>query len=150
MTDCKPLSLPLVQHTKFDDEGPLYHDPSFYRQLIDKLLYLTITRPDLSFLVQALSQFMQSPTQTYFQAAQRLLRYIKVTAGQGILFSAESQLKLTAFCDSDWGTCPITGKSITGFCVLLGDSLVSWQAKKQSVVSRSTAEAEYRAFATTV
>lgn len=76
-----------------------------------------------------------------------MVRYLKGTVGQGILLSATAPFTLTAYSDADWGACPTTRRSLTGYCVTLGSSLISWKAKKQSTVSRSTAEAEYRAMA---
>ncbi|XP_039037065.1 uncharacterized mitochondrial protein AtMg00810-like [Hibiscus syriacus] len=67
----------------------------------------------------------------------------------GVLLSAESQCQLQAFCDSDWATCPMTRRSIIGFCVKLGDSLLSWKSKKQNTIARSYAEAAYRSMAMT-
>ncbi|CAM9000433.1 unnamed protein product [Rhodiola kirilowii] len=90
---------------------------------------------------------MQSPTEEHLRAATRLLRYVKNAPAQGILFSAQSSLHLQAFCDADWAACPLTRRSITGHCVLLGSSIISWKTKKQPMVSRSSAESEYRAMA---
>lgn len=83
------------------------------------------------------------------QSAKRLLRYLAGSTSQGILLASSSAAILTAYCDSDWASCPITRKSTTGYCILLGDSPISWKAKKQQVVARSSAEAEYRAMALT-
>ncbi|XP_014511379.1 uncharacterized protein LOC106770068 [Vigna radiata var. radiata] len=124
-------------------------DPSSYRRLIGKLLYLTNTRPDLCFSINLLSQFMQSPTDYHYQAIQHVLRYIKSKPSEGLFFSADSPTHLKAFSDSDWATCPNTRRSTTRFCVFLGSSLVSWKSKKQSIVSRSSTETEYRALAAT-
>ncbi|KAL5570584.1 hypothetical protein UlMin_027159 [Ulmus minor] len=129
------------------EEGEPLADPILYRRLIGKLLYLTITRPDLSYSVNRLSQFLSCPRQPHLQAVYRILQYIKGTPGQGLFYPTNSALQLQAFADADYGICPDTRRSITGFCVFIGDSLISWKSKKQSTVSRSTAESEYRAIA---
>lgn len=77
----------------------------------------------------------------------RVMRYIKFCPGQGLFFSKQNSLHLKAYCDSDLATCPITRRSITGYAVFLGSSLISWLFKKQQVVSRSSTKAEYRALA---
>ena len=148
--DSKPCSTPILPETRLSKQGstPL-QDTSHYRQLVGKLQYLTTTRPDLSFVVQQLAQFLDSPTDIHLQAAHRVLRYLKGTIGQGLYFPTTNNLKIQAFSDSDWGTCLDTRKSITGYCILIGDALVSWKTKKQNTVSRSSSKAEYRALATT-
>lgn len=93
---------------------------------------------------------MHQPTSVHIQTARRLLRYLVANPGQGILLATISVASLQAFSDDDWANCPVTRRSTTGFCILLGDSPISWKAKKQSVVARSTVEAEYRAMALTV
>jgi hypothetical protein len=146
MTDCKPSSFPMEENHKLAlDSGPAYPDPPRFRRLIGRLIYLTITRPEITYSVHILSQFMQSPQQAHWDAAMRVLRYLKSSPGQGIVLPKENDLTLVAYCDSDWASCPLTRKSTTGFLMKLGSAPISWKTKKQTTVSKSSSEAEYRA-----
>ncbi|XP_056688715.1 uncharacterized mitochondrial protein AtMg00810-like [Spinacia oleracea] len=150
MVDVKSVLLPMESNLKLTtDNGELLPSPTPYQRLLGRLIYLTITRPNISFTVQLLSQFMHQPTSVHMQVAKRLLRYIAGTFNQGILLASTSTSTLTAYCDNDWVRCPISRRSTSGYCIFLGKSPVSWKAKKQSVVARSSAEAEYRAMALT-
>lgn len=126
MTNCKPLQLPLDIHLKLTPKkGDPLPNPTVYQKLIGKLIYLTITRPDICFSVQLLSQFMQSPTTVHFQSVKQVLRYLSGTLTKGVLLASESAAQLTAFCDSDWASCPMTRRSTSGYCIFLGKSPIS-------------------------
>ncbi|XP_019059752.1 PREDICTED: uncharacterized protein LOC109117278 [Tarenaya hassleriana] len=146
----KPLAIPMDTKAKLGLESgtPIVY-ASFYRQLIGKLIYLSVTRPDISFAVQKLSQYMTAPHTDHLQAAFRVLCYLKLAPSQGLWYSASSSVTLSAYSDADWASCLDSRRSIIGYCVFLGSSLVSWKAKKQATVSRSSSESEYRALAQT-
>ncbi|XP_016652654.1 PREDICTED: putative disease resistance protein RGA1 [Prunus mume] len=145
----RPTFFPMEQNLKLNNEdGELLHNRETYRRLVGRLIYLTITRPDIVHTVHILSQFMQSSRTTHKDVVDRLLHYLKGTPGQGILLSSSNNFQLRAYdCDSNWASCPMTRRSTTGYFVLLGESPISWKPKKQDTVSRSSAEAEYRAMA---
>lgn len=146
----KPSRFPVEQNASLiQDDGRLLEDTSQYRRLVGRLIYLTITRPDLVYAVHVLSQFMDKPRQPHLDAAHQVLRYLKQTPGQGILLPSTGPLELIAYCDADWARCKDTRRSITSYCIFLGNAPISWKTKKQSTISRSSAEAEYRSMAIT-
>jgi hypothetical protein len=151
MLHCNPLSTPIDARSKLSaHDGTPFHDPSHYRSLAGALQYLTITRPDIAYAVQQICLFMHAPTTSHFQLVKRVLRYLKGTSHFGLRLYHSSSHDLIAYSDADWAGCPDTRKSTSGFCVFLGDNLVSWSSKLQATVSRSSAEAEYRAVANCV
>lgn len=115
-------------------------DPEPYRRLIGQLLYLNFTRPDLSHATQQLSQFVAAPTPTHWKAALHVLRYLKGCPSLGLFLPTHNTLNLVAYSDADWGACPDTRRSLTGFYIMLGAALISWRCKKQSTISASSAE----------
>uniref|UniRef100_A0A2N9HUY6 Reverse transcriptase Ty1/copia-type domain-containing protein n=1 Tax=Fagus sylvatica TaxID=28930 RepID=A0A2N9HUY6_FAGSY len=148
LTDSKTVFTPLELNVKFNPiDGEPFSDATLYRQLVGSLIYLTVTCPDLAYVVHLVSQFMFAPHSTHYAAVLRILRYIKGTLFHRLHFSAQSSLELHAYADADWAEDPTNRRSTTGYCFLLGSSLISWHSKKQSVVARSSTEAEYRALA---
>ena len=105
------------------DDGELLKDPIKYRRLVGRLIYL---RPDIAFSVRTLSLYTGS-TETSLDAAIRVLKYIKGSPGQGLLLPSENNLTLTVYCDSDWGGCQTTQRSVSGYCIFLGSSIISWK-----------------------
>ncbi|CAM8959475.1 unnamed protein product [Rhodiola kirilowii] len=123
---CKPSTIPIdTKHKLALSKATHLADPSGYRRLVGQLIYLTVTRPDLAYAVHILSQFMNAPTEDHLQAAHKVLRYLKGSPAQGLFYSAQTSLQVAAYCDPDWGSCPLTRRSITGYGVTLGSCLVS-------------------------
>ncbi|KAM0002129.1 putative RNA-directed DNA polymerase [Helianthus debilis subsp. tardiflorus] len=147
--DSKPVHTPLAPHESFTASGVPYSDPTSYRSLVGALQYLTITRPDLSYAVNQLSQFLHCPTVDHFRAVKRLLRYVKGTISFGLSYSRSHPPDIVGYSDADWARCLDTRRSTYGYSIFLGGNLVSWSAKKQPTVSRSSCESEYRAMANT-
>jgi len=127
------------------DTSAPYTDIPSYRRLIGRLIYLTNTRPDITFSTQQLSQFLSSPTEKHFTTACRILRYLNKCLGQGPFFPRTSSLCLQGFSNANWARCIDSRRSISGQCFFLGNSLISWRTEKQLIVSRSSSEGEYRA-----
>jgi hypothetical protein len=148
MTNCKPCTTPVDTKGKQSEaEGPSVTDPTAYRSLAGALQYLTFTRPDITYAVQQVCLHMHDPREPHLTALKRLLRYLRGTVDYGLLLHRSSSADLVVYTDADWGGCPDTRRSTSGYAVFLGGNLVSWSSKRQQVVSRSSAEAEYRAVA---
>lgn len=148
MDGAKPVLTPLCssETLKLDDGTPRV-DPTAYRKLVGSLQYLAFTRPDISFAVNKLSQFMHDPSQTHWQALKRLLRYLKGNLYHDLFLNRKSPLELTVFLDSDWGGVSTAGRSTTAYILYLGSNIIAWKSARQKSVSRSSTEAEYKALA---
>lgn len=145
---CKPAPTPLEQGHNLADpelESPKLDNPKQYRRLVGRLIYLYHTRPELSYAVHVLTQFMQVPKVAHWNAALRAVRFLKGSIGQGILLKSDPDLSLTIYCNADWSSCPRTRRSLSAYVVMLGGSPIFWKTKKQDTVSYSSAETEYRA-----
>uniref|UniRef100_A0A3Q7GUG7 Reverse transcriptase Ty1/copia-type domain-containing protein n=1 Tax=Solanum lycopersicum TaxID=4081 RepID=A0A3Q7GUG7_SOLLC len=144
-----PLDINLkLTNTLLDKAMNITHDQVLadkdpYQRLIGRLLYLTLTRPDIGFAVQILSQFLQCPKKSHMEAALKVVRYIKKTCNGSFDEQQERQ-------GINWAACPNTRRSVTGFLIKHGESLISWKSKKQTTVSRSLAESKYRSMASTI
>ena len=150
MLGSRPAHFPMEQqHHLSSEEGSLLPEPGQYRRLVGRLIYLTITRPEITYAVHILSQLLQKPRQPHLDAVTKVLRYLKNAPGQGLFFPTKNDFQLRGYCDSDWASCPTTRCSTSGYFTQLGQAPISWKTKKQVTVSRSSAEAEYRSMAFT-
>ncbi|XP_050902156.1 uncharacterized mitochondrial protein AtMg00810-like [Lathyrus oleraceus] len=126
LESANPVDTPLEVNVKYHrDDDDLFPDPLLYRQLVGSLNYLTITRLDISFVVQQVSQFMHSPRHLHLVVVRRIIRYLKGTSHRRLFFSVGISLQLSAYSDADWAGCPDTRRSVTGWCMFLGSSLIS-------------------------
>ena len=146
----KPCSTPMVPNLQLTKEGELFEDPERYRRMVGKLNYLTVTRPDIAYSVSVVSRYMSSPTVDHWAAVKQILCYLKGAPGRGILYKNHGHTNIECFTDADWAGCKEDRRSTSGYCVFVGGNLVSWKSNKQNVVSRSSAESEYRAMAQSV
>nr|XP_043611638.1 secreted RxLR effector protein 161-like [Erigeron canadensis] len=128
-------------------EGQDLEDATMYRQLVGSLIYLTLTRPDISFAVGVMSRYMQNPKKSHLEAVRRILIYVKSTLGYCIMFKKGGDCRLVGYCDADYAGDHDTRRSTAGYVFLLASGAISWCSKRQPTVSLSTTEAEYRAAA---
>ncbi|GJS33989.1 ribonuclease H-like domain-containing protein [Tanacetum coccineum] len=150
MVNCNPSRTPVDTESKLgSDEDPV-SDPTLYQSLAGSLQYLTFTRPDISYVVQQVCLYMHDPREPHFSALKRILRYVLGTLDYGLQLFSSSTTDLVAYYDADWAGCPTTRRSNSGYCVFLGNNLLSWSSKRQPTLSRFSAEAEYRGVANVV
>ena len=150
MVNCNPSRTPVDNESKLGDDGDPVSDPTLYRSLAGSLQYLTFTRPDISCAVQQVCLHMHDPREPHLSALKRILWYVRGTLHYGLQLFASSTSSLVAYSDADWAGCPTTRRSTSGYCVFLGNNLLSWSSKRQPTLSRSSAEAEYRGVANAV
>ena len=150
MSECKPVTTPLSTSEKLSlYEGDLLgpNDATNYRSIVGALQYLTLTRPNIAFSVNKVCQFLHAPTTIHWAAVKRILRYVKQCTGLGLKIHKSSSTLVSAFSDADWAGSIDDRRSTGGFAVFVGSNLVSWSARKQATVSRSSTESEYKAIA---
>ncbi|CAM8883002.1 unnamed protein product [Rhodiola kirilowii] len=144
----KPCSTPMIPHLQLTKSGELFDDPERCRRLVGKLNYLRMTRPDIAYPVSVVSQYMSSPTVDHWKAVEQILGYLKGSPGRGIVYGSHGHENIECFSDADWAGSKEDRRSTSGYGIMFGGNLISWQSKKQKVVSRSSAESEYRAMST--
>ena len=131
ITDNKTVSTPLEYNAKLTPlDGEPISDTTCYRQLVGSLIYLTVTRPDISHSVGMVGKFMDAPHFVHCAVVLQILRYVKGTLYHGLHYASRSSLELHAYSNADWASDPTDRCSITGFYFLLSTSLVSWRTKK--------------------
>ena len=111
------------------------------------LIYLSHTRPDVAYVVSVVSQFMHNPSECHMDVVLQILRYLKSAPRKGLLFSKHNHLEVSSYTDADWAGSIDDRKSTSGYFTFVGGNLGTWRSKKQKVVARSSAEAEYRGMA---
>ncbi|XP_022874314.1 uncharacterized protein LOC111393155 [Olea europaea var. sylvestris] len=150
LEDFSSVDTPMELNVKYrKDERNLLDDPTLYHSLVGSLIYLTTTRPDISYAIHQVSQFMSNPRHFHLAIVCCIVRYLRGSPTRGLFFPRGSSFQLSAYSDADWTGCPDTHCSTTGWCMFLDDALISWKCKKQDRVSKSSTEAEYRAMSTT-
>ncbi|KAJ9542010.1 LOW QUALITY PROTEIN: hypothetical protein OSB04_028516 [Centaurea solstitialis] len=148
MVDCKPAKTPMTMNQKLSyEEKTNLVDKGRYQRMVGKLIYLSHTRPDIAYAVGVVSRFMHQPQKSHMEAVLRIVRYLKGTAGHGILFKPNGHLETQLYTDADWAGDKNSSRSTAGYFTLVGGNLVTWRSKKQKVVALSSAEAEFRGIA---
>ncbi|KAK4364549.1 hypothetical protein RND71_015907 [Anisodus tanguticus] len=151
MSSYKSTSTPVDTKSKLGAvAGSPYEDPTHYRSLVSALQYLTFTRPDITYAVQHVCLFMHDPRVEHMNALKRIIRYIHGTLDYGLHLYPSSTSTFVSYTNADWGGCPDTRRSTSDYCMFLGNNLVSRSAKRQSTLSRSSAEAKYQGVANVV
>ncbi|CAL9020821.1 unnamed protein product, partial [Prunus brigantina] len=121
----------------------LLSPPPKYQRLVRRLIYVAHTIPYIAYAMSVVSQFMHSPSVSHRNAVDWILRYLKSTPGKGLMFSKNGDLEVVGYTDVEWAGSITDRRSTFGYFTFVGGNLVTWQRKKQNVVSRSSAEAEY-------
>ncbi|XP_058180008.1 secreted RxLR effector protein 161-like [Rhododendron vialii] len=146
MSACEPIDTPVEEGLKLciaSNQVPT--DKGRYQRLVGRLMYLAHTRPNLTYALSIVSQFMHNPGEQHMSAVMRILKYLKSAPGKGILFSKSIDChKVEAYTDADWAGSNDDRRSTSGYFTFVGGNLVTWRSKKQNVVAHSSAEAEYR------
>ncbi|GJW19229.1 hypothetical protein Tco_0026665 [Tanacetum coccineum] len=144
MESCDPVDTLMVEKSKLgeDPQGKSI-DPTHYHGMVDTLMYLTSSRPDLVYVVCMCARYQARPIEKDLHAIKRIFRYLRGTVNRGLWYSKDSAIALTAFADDDHAGCQDTKRSTSRSMQLLGDRLVSWSLKRQKSTAISSTEAKY-------
>nr|GFA43364.1 putative ribonuclease H-like domain-containing protein [Tanacetum cinerariifolium] len=137
----------MVNQKLFMEKKAKLADRNRYQRLVEKLIYLSHTRPYIAYAVGVVSRFMHQSQVAHINAALRIVRYLKGTTGHGVLFRSNGHLNIQMYTNADWAGDKGNRRSTSGYFSLVGGNLVTWGSKKQKVVSLSSAEAEFRGIA---
>jgi hypothetical protein len=144
MLSCRIVSLPIEQNHKLCANAGDPVDKEQYQRLVGRLIYLCHTRPDITHDVNIVSRYIYDPREQHMKVIRRILRYIKGSLGKRLWFKSNGHLRIEGYCDTDWTSYVDDHRFTTEYCVHVGGNLVVWRSKKQGVVARTSAEAEYR------
>ncbi|KAK2991823.1 hypothetical protein RJ640_006383 [Escallonia rubra] len=148
MKDCNPVAIPAETGVELRvDSNRKSVNPTLYKSMVGSLRYLTFTRPDITYAVGLVSRYMERPKQDHFNAAKRILRYVKGTVDHGLFYTHSQNSRLIGYSDSNYGRDLDDRKSTSGYAFHIGSAIFSWSSKKQQIVALSTCEAEYIAAA---
>jgi hypothetical protein len=103
----------------------LFEDPTHYHHIVGSLVYLGVIRPDISYSIHIVSQFVSTPTQIHYNHLLCVLRYLRETSTRHLFFSRSSSLQLQAYCDGTWASDPSNRRSLSVYCVFLSVSLIA-------------------------
>ena len=148
MMGCKPIEMPVDPNMKLgiqEDSDPV--DQGRYQRLVGRLIYLSHTRPNIAFAVSRVSQFMHAPIEEHMEAVYRILKYLKGTPSKGLFFKKNDERSIEVYADADWAGAVEDRRSTSGYCIFVRGNLVTWRSKKQTIVARSSVEAELRSVA---
>lgn len=148
MSECKPAYTPIEVNAKFEKNPEDVNKNIPYREAVGCLIYLAhVTRPDITYAVNKLSQYCNSPGNQHWFGIKRIMRYLQGTRNLKLCYVKDDSKEIIGYCDADWASDPVDRRSCTGYTFMFQNACLSWNSCKQQTVALSTAEAEYMAMA---
>lgn len=142
MPNCKPISVPLDQNGKISaNAGFVLEDATMYRKMVGSFIYVTISRPNLSYTIGLESQFMQAPHKPHLDCVGHTLRYLRATADYAFFYATSVALVLYGYTDADWASSILDKRSTSGYMFSIGSAVVTWSSKKQPTIALWSTEA---------